>query len=42
MFDFNKDGKIDGFERAMEFMFFEKMVKDDSGDEDEFAEDNDH
>lgn len=42
MFDFNKDGKIDGFERAMEFMFIGEMVKDDSGDEDEFAEDNDY
>lgn len=42
MFDFNKDGKIDGFERAMEFMFIEEMVKDGSGDEDEFTEDNDY
>lgn len=30
MFDFNKDGKVDGFERAMEFMFIEEMVKADS------------
>ena len=41
-FDFNKGGKIDGFERAMEFMLIEEMVKGDSGDEDEFAEDNDY
>lgn len=34
--------KIDSFERAMAFMFIEEMVKDDSGDEDEFAEDNDY
>ena len=33
---------INGFERAMEFMFIEEMVKDDSGDEDEFVEDNDY
>lgn len=30
MFDFNKDGKVDGFERAMGFMFIEEMVKADS------------
>ena len=42
MYDFNKDGKIDSFERTMEFMFVEEMVKDDFGDEDEFAEGNDY
>ncbi|MCI9140980.1 MAG: hypothetical protein HFI78_15325 [Lachnospiraceae bacterium] len=42
MFDFNKDGKIDSFERAMAFIFIEEMVKGNSGDEDEFAEDNDY
>lgn len=40
MFDFIKDGKVDGFERAMEFMLIEEMLKDDSADEDEFGEDN--
>ncbi len=38
----NKDGKVDGLERAMEFMFIEEMVKGDSDDEDEFAENNDY
>lgn len=32
MFDFNKDGKIDVFERTKEFMFIEEMVKEDSTD----------
>lgn len=41
MFDFNRDSKVDGFERAMEYMFLEEMLKDDSDDEDEFDEDND-
>lgn len=42
LFDLNKDGKIDDFERAMEFMFIEEMMKDDSDDADEFAEDNEY
>lgn len=32
-FDFNHDGELDGFERAMQFEAFEEMTKDDvSGD----------
>lgn len=42
MFDFNRDGKVDDFERAMEFMFIEEMLKDASDDEGEFDKDNDY
>lgn len=33
MFDFNRDGKLDGFERAADFCAFNEMMKkDDSTD----------
>ena len=39
MFDFNRDGKLDGLERAAEFAFlnsmFEKEENDDDSDEDD-------
>lgn len=40
LFDFNHDGELDSFERAMEFETLDKMMKDDvSGDRDDGAED---
>ena len=42
MFDLNNDGKVDGYEKVMEFMFIEEMLNDDSDDEDIFDEDNDY
>lgn len=38
LFDFNNDGKLDSFERTMDFMAFDKMVNASEGlsdDEDE-------
>lgn len=38
LFDFNNDGKLDTFERTMDFMAFDKMVNESeflSDDEDE-------
>lgn len=29
MFDFNRDGKLDSWERAAQFQFMDKMMKDD-------------
>lgn len=29
MFDMNRDGKMSGFERAMEFHFMEEMLRDE-------------
>ena len=29
MFDFNRDGKLDSWERAAQFQFMDKMIKDD-------------
>lgn len=33
LFNFNHDGKLDSFERAMEFEAFDKMMKDDVSDD---------
>lgn len=33
LFDFNHDGELDIFERAMEFEAFEEMMKDDEEDD---------
>lgn len=43
MFDFNHDGKLDSFEQAAEFMFFEEIImkNDDSDDGDDDADDED-
>ena len=39
MFDFNRDGKLDSWERAAQFKFMDEMLKDDeksiSDDDDE-------
>ena len=32
MFDFNRDGKIDSFERAMQFQFLDEMSREESHD----------
>lgn len=32
MFDFNRDGKLDSFERGMEFGFIQSLDKEVSGD----------
>lgn len=29
MFDFDRNGELDSFERAMEYQFFEEMVNDE-------------
>ena len=29
MFDFNRDGKLDSWERAAQFQFMDEMMKDD-------------
>ena len=29
MFDFNRDGKLDSLERAVQFQFMDEMMKDD-------------
>lgn len=29
MFDFDRDGELDAFERAAEFMFFEEMMNEE-------------
>ena len=29
MFDFNRDGKLDSWERAAQFLFMDEMMKDD-------------
>ena len=33
LFDFNHDGELDSFERAMEFHAFEEMMKEDETDD---------
>ena len=41
MFDFNRDGKLDFFERAVQFQFMDKMINSDetsSFEDDVFAE----
>ena len=32
MFDFNRDGKLDSFERAMQFQFLDEMSREESHD----------
>lgn len=32
MFDFNRDGKLDSFERAMQFQFVDEMSREESYD----------
>ncbi len=39
MFDFNRDGKLDAFERAAEFQFFNDVVLRDEEEENEDDED---
>lgn len=34
MFDFNNDGNLDVFEQGLEFMFLDKLTKDESDDSD--------
>lgn len=43
LFDFNKDGKLDAVERALEYMNFRAVTGEDESDNDEFdfEEDND-
>ena len=42
LFDFNHDGKLDGFERAAEFATFASMIDDCERDlDDEYDEDED-
>lgn len=38
MFDFNNDGNLDAFEQGLEFMFLDKLIKDESdvSDNDDF------
>ena len=31
MFDFNRDGKLDSWERAAQFQFMDEMSKEDAG-----------
>ena len=33
MFDFNRDGKLDSWERAAQFQFMDEMMKDDERSE---------
>ena len=47
MFDFNRDGHLDSFERAAQFQFMDDMLKhegadsfDDGDEEDSFDEDD--
>ncbi len=45
LFDFDKDGKLDAFERAAEFMTFEMLMEEDSKtaeDVDAFEDDEDN
>ena len=43
LFDFNKDGKLDAAERALEYVNFRTVIGEDESDNDEFdfEEDND-
>ena len=34
MFDFNRDGKLDNWERAAQFQFMDKMLSEDSSSSD--------
>lgn len=40
MFDLNRDGKLDAFERALEYQFIEEELMKDEEDEDEIEEEN--
>ena len=40
LFDFNRDGKLNSFERAMDFMAFEEMMKDNSSVHDDLEDDS--
>lgn len=35
LFDLNRDGKLDSFERAMDFMAFEELINEDETDSDD-------
>ena len=39
MFDFNRDGKLDSLERAVQFQFMDEMMKDDEKSIFDFDED---
>ena len=41
MFDFNRDGKLDGLERATEFAFLNSLFEEDENDDDSDEEDDD-
>lgn len=38
MFDLNRDGKLDAFERALEYQFIEEELMKDEEDEDEIED----
>jgi len=41
MFDFNRDGRLDAFERAVQFQFIDEMMKNgesEAFEDDEFIE----
>lgn len=40
LFDFNRDGKLDSFERAMDIMAFNALLEEEEND-DEWDEDED-
>ncbi len=41
LFDFNHDGELDSFERAMDFMAFEDVMSEDDEDEDDYDDEDD-
>ncbi len=41
MFDLNRDGKLDSIERAMDYMLFNEMMKDDEEEQDDEEFDSD-
>ena len=40
MFDFNRDGKLDGFERGAQFCFIDEMCREESQDSDDSWDDD--
>ena len=40
MFDFNRDGKLDRFERAMQFQFLDEMSREENHDSGNFWDDD--
>ena len=42
MFDLNRDGKLDPMERAMDFMLFNEMMKEEDEQEDEELDSGDY